>query len=241
MSVLNEFHDARKDERLVVLEGFHAVKHALRFKADIVRMVTDDASALMHLAQTLAPDTIGQLSGCEKIETNAFASLTPVPVESHVIAIAKRAQYTLNELLARPGYVVLLDQPTHPGNVGAVLRVAAARGIAGVIILGDIDPWQGSVVRGAAGLQYAVPVVHITDASAIMHSSRPLIALHEIGRPLTDQPLAENAILIFGSERRGISHALRQAAHETVTIPMQQGVSSLNLATSVAIVLYRAP
>ncbi|NBD74234.1 rRNA methyltransferase [Patescibacteria group bacterium] len=233
--VQRRFHYARSDRDHTLLEGFHAWKHAVRFGAGIKWAVTDDAAALTSLAHQLAPDLTEHVGSVEEVPADGFRSLTPTPPDSHVIALAERRAHSWDTLSAREGRAVVLDHPRSPHNVGAVIRVAAACGIAGVVVLGEVDPWHPSVVRGAAGLQFAVPVLQLDTLPA---TDRPLIALHEVGTPLPEATIPENALLIFGNERRGISNELRSRAAQTISIPMQEGVSSLNLATSVAVVVY---
>jgi len=67
---------------------------------------------------------------------------------------------------------------------------------------------------------------------------RPLLAIDPDGDPLRPSELPERAVLAFGSERRGLSNELLARADARVRIPMREGVSSLNLATSVAAVLF---
>jgi len=71
-------------------------------------------------------------------------------------------------------------------------------------------------------------------------AGRPLVAVDPAGTPLRPGSLARDAILVFGSERRGLAPALRGRADAVVALPMRQGVSSLNLATAVAATLYAA-
>ena len=101
-----------------------------------------------------------------------------------------------------------------------------------LIVLGDADPWHPAAVRGAAGLQFALPVSR-ADAPPI---GRPLYGLDPAGEPLGDVP--PGAVLAFGSERRGLGPAVRERADALVALPMRRGVSSLNLATAVSAALY---
>jgi TrmH family RNA methyltransferase len=130
--------------------------------------------------------------------------------------------------------VVLLEDPRHLGNVGAVVRVAAAAGAAGVLTTGGRDPWDPAALRGSAGLHYALPVGRVDGPPA----DRPLAALDPEGEPLAALPAG--AVLAFGTERHGLSAALRARADVRVAIPMRPGVSSLNLATAAAVALYTA-
>jgi TrmH family RNA methyltransferase len=69
-------------------------------------------------------------------------------------------------------------------------------------------------------------------------SRRPLLALDPDGEPLDPAALPARAVLAFGTERHGLSRELLDSADARVSIPMRAGVSSLNLATSVAAVLF---
>ena len=127
---------------------------------------------------------------------------------------------------------VLLDDPRHLGNLGAVVRVAAGFGARAVLSTGTVDPWHPTVVRAAAGLHFAVDVRRVTELPAAV------IAFDATGEDLRSVRIPDDAVLAFGSERHGLSAEVRARASRTVAIPMQPQVSSYNLATSVAVALY---
>jgi RNA methyltransferase, TrmH family len=222
----------------VVLEGFHAVKHALRFGADILEVLTRDPEGLARLAATLAPDISERVTAAAGTVTDAvFSQLAPAPHPTGVIALARRPVTDLDAALADPGPapVVFLDRPNHHGNIGAVVRVAAAAGAAAVLVTGTQDPWHPAAVRGGAGLQFALPVARV---AGLPGSDRPVVALDPEGIPLGEAVPPARAVLVFGSERRGVGPELLTRAERRVSIPMRAGVSSLNLATAVAVTLY---
>jgi TrmH family RNA methyltransferase len=233
---LHEVAAARRNAELVVLEGFHALKHAIRFGGEILEVWTADAAALEELRLRLAPDV--RLPGVVVVDTDALAAVVP---RAQVLALARRpAQLDAWSLLALtgPAPVVLLEAPRHLGNLGACVRVSAAAGAAGVMTTGDQDPWHPDALRGGAGLHFALPVRRVRH---LPQSTRPLIALDPEGEVLGTRgvaPIPSRAVLAFGTERDGISDALLARADRRVALPMQSGVSSLNLATSVAAVLY---
>lgn len=223
---------------LAVLEGFHPLKHALRFGADVELVVTRDPVHLAELCRTLAPDVEERvLAAAAPVDNEVFAQLSPAPPETGVMAIARRHHTSAQGVLALPrdAPVVLLQAPSHQGNIGAVIRVAAAAGAAGVVTTGPHDPWHPTAVRGAAGLQFALPVAR---ADPLPEFGGPLLAVHPEGEPLTPAAIPSNAVLAFGSERRGLSPELLSRVERRLAIPMAAGVSSLNLATAVAVVLY---
>ncbi len=218
----------------MVLEGLHAVKHALRFGASLQGVWSDRPAEVLALAEVLAPDIVEQLrQGLEPVGEPVFASFCPRPPETRLVAVAERPRAGVAAI--GPGPVVLLDRPRHPGNLGAVVRVAAAAGAAGVCTLGGVDPWSAAVLRGAAGLHFALPVLALDQP---LPPGRPVVALADCGRPLDPAALPSDAVYLFGSERDGLAPALRAVADRTLAIPMRPGVSSLNLATAVAVVLY---
>jgi RNA methyltransferase, TrmH family len=232
------FRKARRDPELTVVEGFHALKHALRFGAQIEEAVAVDPAGLEALTLELAPDLAGQLSGrVDAVDAATLAELLPRPPRTQVAAIARRPPLDLPGVLAdpRPAPVVLLEQPKNMGNIGACIRVAAAADAAAVLTTGENDPWYPDAVRGAAGLHFALPVGSV---EALPRSDRPLLAIDPEGEDLHPDRLPARAVLAFGTERHGISAELLDRADARIAIPMRAGVSSLNLATSVAVALF---
>jgi TrmH family RNA methyltransferase len=237
--LIERFRRARRDQTLAVLEGFHAIKHAIRFHAALEQVCAVDPDELRSLVERLAPDIGPELSRLvHAVPPSVFAELAPVPPDTGVIAVARRPQIDGAAILAerRAVPVVLLEAPAHLGNLGAVVRVAGAAGAAAVLTTGPQDPWHPAVIRGAAGLHFALPVIRVDGVPA--RHSRPLVAVHPDGEPLRPGVLPERAILAFGSERRGLSSELLAAADRRIAIPMRAGVSSLNLASAVAVILY---
>ena len=232
------FRTARRDPALTVVEGFHALKHALRFGAELVEAVAVDPGSLDAMAAELAPDLAGQLAGrVEQIDKETLADLVPLVPHTGVTAIARRPRVDLEAALAdpAPAPAILLEQPRNMGNIGACIRVSAAGGAAAVITTGENDPWHPDAVRGAAGLQFALPVAQVEE---LPPSERPLLAIDPEGEELVPGLVPPRAILAFGTERHGLSDALLERADARIGIPMREGVSSLNLATSVAVVLF---
>jgi TrmH family RNA methyltransferase len=225
---------ARRTPGLVVLEGFHAVKHALRFEGELLGVWTADAAELEAMRARLAPDVALQAT---EVDARELAGVVP---RAQVVAVARRPrQPDPDTVLADPraAPVVLLEDPRHLGNLGACVRVAAAAGAAGVLITGRLDPWHPDALRGSAGLHFALPVHGLR---AVRTGDRPLVALDPAGEPLGPATLPARAVLAFGTERDGLSEGLLARADARLALPMAPGVSSLNLATAVAATLYRA-
>jgi RNA methyltransferase, TrmH family len=241
-SLIPRFGRARRDPSTAVLEGLHAVKHALRFGAELELLLTPDREALLALARRLAPD-VAEPIGERALEVDAelFAQLAPLPPSTGAIALAPRPRADAPAVLAStaPAPVVLLEDPRDLGNIGACVRVAAAADAAGVLTTGSHDPWHPDALRGSAGLHYALPVARLEDPAALARGPRPLLALDPDGAEELDPARLEGrSVLAFGTERHGLSPELLDGAQGRLSIPMRPGVSSLNLATSVAAVMF---
>jgi RNA methyltransferase, TrmH family len=222
----------------VVLQGFHALKHALRFDASVEVVACAEPLELERLAHTLAPDLAEQIKSLAVVlPAEAFKRLGPYVPHTGVVSIARRVSSDPGELLrgASTAPIVLLEDPRNFGNLGAVIRVAAAVEAAGVLTTGRQDPWDPVAVRGSAGLHFALPVARV---EGVPETDRPLLAFDPDGEELDPDTVPPRALLAFGTERDGLSERLLERADARLRLPMREGVSSLNLATSVAAVLY---
>tara|TARA_Y100000815_G_C13020691_1_gene379199 strand:- start:145 stop:567 length:423 start_codon:yes stop_codon:yes gene_type:complete len=132
--------------------------------------------------------------------------------------------------------VILLENLRNLLNIGAAIRVAAAAEAGGVLTTGTQDPWHPAAAIAAAGLQFALPV---TRTDTVPVSNRVMIAIDPQGQPLgLNTALPSNSIIAFGAERVGLSENILKKADYHISIPMKPGVSSLNLATAVSVILY---
>ncbi|WP_447004822.1 TrmH family RNA methyltransferase [Saccharothrix isguenensis] len=217
----------------VVLEGFHAVKHAVRFGAAVCRVVVLDREKALGLARSHAPDLVGVFEDrAEAVDAEEFERVIGRSHPTGVGGLAERPDVVTTD---RSAPLVLLDNPRNLGNFGAVIRVAAGLGAGGVVSLGDVDPWHPNVLRGSAGLHFAVPVGRLAGVGDVEGT---VIAFDAGGRDLRDVRIADDAVLAFGSERHGLSDEVRERADLVVSLPMRPKVSSYNLTTSVAMGLY---
>ncbi len=206
-----------------------------------MEVVSSDPAEVDRLAALLAPDLSERLHTLvREVEPAVFEQLAPLTPSTGVMSLAERPVVDLAVVLAdrRPAPVVLLEDPRDLGNMGACVRVAAAADVAGVLSTGSHDPWHPDALRGAAGLHFAVPVCRLEALEDLGGRDRPLLAVDPDGEPLEPAELPPRALLAFGTERDGLSDELTARADAHVSIPMRPGVSSLNLATSVAAVLF---
>jgi TrmH family RNA methyltransferase len=142
--------------------------------------------------------------------------------------------------LSREGSAVFLEGVQDAGNVGAIIRSAAAFG-AGTLIVDRqcADPWSPKVLRAGMGGHFAIGILQVDDLGAAIAAfgGRTICTVVHGGRPLRDADLSGRIAWAFGAEGAGLSAGILSRASERVTIPMAGG-ESLNVAAAAAICLY---
>jgi len=164
-----------------------------------------------------------------------FDALAETKSPQNVIALFERPRASARDILDRRDTVAIaLDGVQDPGNVGTIVRLAAAFDASGVLLLpGSADPFGPKAIRASAGAILNVPVASLT-ARELLDAQLPLVVADMHGA--TADPPARNAVLVFGNEGAGVSDELRRAA-TAVAIPMSDRVESLNVASAAAILL----
>jgi TrmH family RNA methyltransferase len=164
-----------------------------------------------------------------------FKEIAGTKTSQGVLALFERPRATLDQLFAREDtLVVALDGVQDPGNVGAIVRLAAAFDAGGVALLpGCADPFGPKAIRASAGAILNVPCVSAVPADLRW----PLFAADARGEAIDPPP--RRAILVFGSEGSGVSEEIARTARK-IAIPMSGRIESLNVAMSAAILLSRS-
>jgi len=167
-----------------------------------------------------------------------FDSLADTKTSQGVLALFERPRYSLGDVLARRDTIaVALDGVQDPGNVGTIVRLAAAFDAGGVIALpGSADPFSPKAIRASAGAVLRLPIAFATRAE-VAAAARPMLYTDMHGE--ASPPPARDAILVFGSEGSGVSDEIRRTA-KPIAIPMADRVESLNVAAAAAILLSRS-
>jgi TrmH family RNA methyltransferase len=136
---------------------------------------------------------------------------------------------------------VLLDGLQDPGNLGSILRTAAAAGVPRVFCgPGSVAAWSPKVLRAGMGAHFVLDIIEDVDLQALMRSAKvPVLATSlQADASLYEADLQAPAAWLFGQEGRGVAPDLLALATRHLIIPQQPQVESLNVAASVAICLF---
>jgi 23S rRNA (guanosine2251-2'-O)-methyltransferase len=191
----------------------------------------------------------GQLKRLEMMDAASMARLLPPGAAHQGLALEgpEPDPVDLEDFAPEPGAVLLmLDQVTDAGNVGAILRSAAAFGARGVILQERRAPrLSGALAKAAAGAVDILPVARTVNLS------RALERLSDLGwrtvgldgaaeRDLSEVLDGGPVVLVLGSEGEGVRRLVAEHCDETARIPMPGGFESLNVSAAAAVALYEA-
>ncbi len=234
---LAESARARRETRTTLLDGEHLVEACLDAGGRPLTLLYSESCAAGGWQKLSAR--------CEGVKVAAlsdslFAELSPV--DSPAGVLAEVAWLNPAPRAAAP-LVLLLEDIQDPGNLGSLLRSAAAAGATlAVLSKGCHDAWSPKALRGGQGAQFVLPMLLRADlAQWVQTQNVPVWALALGGeRTLFDTDLAQPAAILVGNEGAGLSEEILQLATARVHIPMPGKVESLNAAAAAAVALFEA-
>lgn len=137
-------------------------------------------------------------------------------------------------------FVLVVDQLRDPGNLGSILRTAAAAGVElAILVPGNVDPFNPKVLRGGMGAQFRLPILQM-EWEKVQQRLQGLdvwIAAADGGKLYYDVDWARPAALIIGNEATGAGDRAERLATGRVKIPMPGGVESLNASVAAGVLL----
>jgi tRNA G18 (ribose-2'-O)-methylase SpoU len=184
-------------------------------------------------------------------EKAALEELTGFTMYQGVLAVGRVPHVpTLEEMTARapqPGLLVAVEAVSNAQNLGGLVRNCAAFGVHG-LITGETccSPYLRRAVRGSMGMIFKLPAFEAENLIETLHTlksrSYQVVAAHPHTdkRRLSQVDFTRNSVIVLGSEGNGLSPAVQEVCDETVVIPMQNEVDSLNVGTAGAVFLYEA-
>ncbi|HUJ12596.1 MAG TPA: RNA methyltransferase [Thermoanaerobaculia bacterium] len=204
-------------------------------------MITSKTNAWFKRVQNALREHADEIviEGPKAIDDAIAAGWTPIARPDFAPSLLKSLNTTAVALFERPRLtpdraklVVALDGVQDPGNVGTIVRLAAAFDAGGVILLpGCADPYGPKAIRASAGAILSVPIAEMSIDDLL--GARPIFAADMKG---SDE--LPDGILVLGSEGQGVSERIRAAA-KLVGVKTSGRVESLNVAAAAAILLWR--
>jgi TrmH family RNA methyltransferase len=210
------------------------------------RLLAEALAASMELREVFVEDP-DRWPGATLVRPGTLDRLGDVETSQGVIAVMRAPEPRLDDLArgSDPLVIVLVDG-ADPGNAGTVLRSAEACGAAAVLFAGHgVDPWSPKVVRASAGAMFRVPfaMLSVEDALALVEDRGCTVwaTVARGGDDLYRTDLRGPSALLLGSEARGLDPVvLARPGVGRLTIPMADGVESLNVAMAATVAGFEA-
>jgi len=222
----------RRNEKRVLIEGPHLVAEALSAGLKLHALIVSESGLKRKEIRSLVGEREPVILADRVFGLVADAETPPGIAGEFEVSQVERGE---------SGPALFLEGIQDPGNVGAILRTAAAFG-AGEVVLDRAcaDPWSPKVLRAAMGGHFRLALRQAADLVPDLETfpGTTICTVSRGGTPLSELELRGRAGWIFGAEGKGVSEALAARARVKVTIPTAPGTESINVAAAAAICLY---
>jgi len=227
----------------VWLYGLHSVAAALANPGRRLRRLLLTEEAQQTLSQRLPPPRPLQP---EQVDRGRIDHLLGRDIAHQGAALLADPLGTpsLQQALERPGPLIVLDQVTDPRNVGAILRSAAAFGVAAVITQDRNAPEEnGALAKAASGALETIPLLRAVNIARTLIALKAagiwVVGLAAGGGALSGPALADRRIaLVLGAEGEGLRRLTRETCDEVAGLAMPGAMESLNVSAAGAVALY---
>lgn len=230
----------RLREGLVLVEGVRACREALRAGAAIRFVCATERALVGRLAKRCWRTATELGADRHLVSEREMRAISDTLSPQGFLLVCEEPSWTAAAAL-EGGRILVLDRIRDPGNLGALLRTAAALGMDGALTLdGSVDLWGTKAVRASAGAAFHLPVAELAwpDAERELGriGARILVADSSGDAPPEEWP--SPSALVVGGENQGARKELRAAAHGVVAVPMRRGLDSLNAAAAGAVLMW---
>ncbi len=215
-------------------------------QASIMALIQQEPDQLayllyQHLSPELTQCIVPYQDRCYQVSESVFKEIPSIKTSPGVIAVVHAKQWDMASLIKTPFKGLYLDGVSKPGNMGSIIRSAAAFGMDGVWVgEGCVDPFHPDSIRGMAGHCFQVPIIF--ESLSCIQSQFPKMQYYELdcqgSDVITQTKWHPQSLIVLGSEQGAFRNAIPSQAHHRVRIPIHASVDSLNIASSVSICLY---
>jgi RNA methyltransferase, TrmH family len=229
----------RRKERRCVLEGVRLIGDAIAIgvQPDLV-LYTEDAITGDQPAARLIAGLRDSGAVCIEVTPDVMAHVSDTQSPQGIVAVVPLPELTPP---ANPDLILVLDGVADPGNMGTILRTAAAAGVDSVVLAPHcVDPFNPKVLRGGMGAHFRIPLARkswsdisrdYADMPFYLADARGTVPYYAVDWIL---PTA----LIVGGEARGADSQAAVVAQKVISIPMDNQIESLNAAIATGVILF---
>jgi TrmH family RNA methyltransferase len=234
----------REAERRHVIEGIRLAEEALRSAAPVEQLVfCRDLVANDDRLQRLMAEARQKGILIQDTDWRAFKNMGESQTPEGVLGVVAMMAWERDRALDSERPVLLLDRVRDPGNLGLILRTAEASGLAGVFVSsGSVELYNPKVVRASRGAIFRVPTFVNADLLSVIGKLKDrgarILSAQMGGVAFRHVDAVARYGLILGNETFGVAPDLDAHADLRVTIPMAEGVDSINVAVAAGVLLF---
>lgn len=214
----------RDKEKLFIVEGEHLIKEAYNNKCLVEVLVPENSKFKIDVPMA-------------EISENVIKYLTNLQTPTGIFGICKEKEGKLKE-----GKILALDGIQDPGNMGTIIRSAAAFNIDTIVVNEKcVDIYSDKVIRSSQGMIFSVNIIKkdIKELIKTLKNKHTVYATKvDGGTSLKDIEKNQNFVIIMGNEGNGVSDELMKLSDKRLYIPMNKKCESLNVAVATSIILY---
>ena len=171
------------------------------------------------------------------VSESVMKTLSDTVTPYGIVAVLKKPQV---EFCMPKGNALLLDGVSDPGNMGTIIRTASARGFEDIYLLDCVDVYSPKVVRATLGGLFKVRLCEIDENQAISLLQNLNSAVLDFGgEDLTEARIESPVLIVTGSEAHGVRDSVLENSKRILTLPMKNGIESLNAAVATAVAMYQ--
>ena len=225
---------ARRKENAFIVEGVRLFEEAVKARWQIRFVLHDQTLSERGRALLAALEQVG----IEEVDSALLNDISDTETSQGILAVLTHAQRPIPD---SPTFLLIADQIRDPGNLGTLIRTAAAAGVDAVITPpGTTDAFAPKVLRAGMGAHFRLPIVDM-DWDAIKDRVQGLtVYLAEMQGDVvyTEASLTQACAVIVGGEATGATRSARALTDSSICIPMKDETESLNAAVAGAIILF---
>ena len=235
----------RKTAGLTLLDGVHLISaYQLALGPPQSLIVSESGCENEEIKSLLAEQGTGAHTDVAVLSDVLFREVSPVKTPTGIMALVSiplSSAIPVRKSKKGESFCVLLEAIQDPGNLGSILRSAAAAGANDVYLSdGCADAWSPKTLRAAMGAHFLLHIHERSDLAAVarVFNGKVIATTLQAKISLYQTRLTGPIAFLFGNEGMGLSEALLKATNEQINIPMSEGTESLNAAAAAAVCFF---
>jgi len=225
----------RREANAFVIEGIRLIEEAVTAGWTFQFALYSDG--LSERGQDLLKVLIAHRIDVEEVAGDLLQKVSDTETPQGILAVL---EFSSLKIPASPNFILIPDQVRDPGNLGTLIRTAAAAGVQAIFLPDETaDAFAPKVVRAGMGAHFRLPI-HVLTWDQIRESTKDLqVYLADMeGKPFWETDLRKPLALIVGGEAEGASEEARKLATQKISIPMAGNVESLNAGVAGSVLMF---